>query len=528
MKRGNLPLRLCSAGLLALSGLVSAFPQGQRASAGTVMPALVRIPALVFDKHQMGQELSDQEKHCVVTDLESLRNLGHEEPYFPKDCDQSIIHGLTAKDFHIFEDGVEQKILSVSAESWAMTVRDNYRMHSEFSLTPAGRWSTPGPGGVVMLGLSVLANQFLGPRVYGADSSRPVYWIAYAPSNPQEEGCGRIKVEVDRPDSRVFAWDRSCAGQSPADPLEGTKFGRGMWKKLESRKAGKLKPLLQAGAFCDKRNDSRVNVSFELRREDLVHDSHGYGSKHWKIGIMGGIYRKDGSLATHFSDIACCTSFAPESGGAAPEGDFGSFLFTLGRESTIPTRYETQIKLPPGEYVLKVGFDDEERFGKAEMPLTIPPYDGSELGISSVMLCKRYRDAHVAAVERKAANFAPQYVPLVSRGIEFTPAGDTTFSKKQGEPLIPYFEVYEPLLASQPETKVEAHVRILNVKTGAVVKDFPPVDAGSYENPGSITIPIAREIPYDKLPKGEYRLEVQATDSAGRSTAVRTADFAVE
>ncbi|MGE5325410.1 MAG: hypothetical protein ACM3NO_00100, partial [Deltaproteobacteria bacterium] len=144
----------------------------------------------------------------------------------------------------------------------------------------------------------------------------------------------------------------------------------------------------------------------------------------------------------------------------------------------------------------------------------------------SVMLCKRYRDAHVAAVERAAANFAPQYVPMVSKGMEVTPAGDTTFGKD--DPLIPYFEIYEPLLASQPDTKVEARIRILDAKTGEIVKDFPPIDAAPYENPGRTTIPVARQVPYEQLPKGAYRLEVQAADSAGRSSEVRSAEFTVE
>jgi hypothetical protein len=255
-------------------------------------------------------------------------------------------------------------------------------------------------------------------------------------------------------------------------------------------------------------------------------------------------------------------------------------------EQHLPARYETQISLPTGEYELKVILSDGGKFGRAEVPLFIDRYDGKQLAISSVMLCKRYRDAHVAAVERAAANFAPQYVPLVSKGIEFTPTGDTRFKKGEPlipyfevyEPLIPYFEVYEPLLAAgsgqspgmpasagmtseragatmpagmttegaagatpegmtipgngggNPSTtlKVEAHIRILDAKTGKVVKDFPPVDATPYMNPGSTTIPIAREISFEQLPKGAYRLEVQATDSAGRTTAVRTADFTVE
>jgi predicted phage tail protein len=41
-------------------------------------------------------------------------------------------------------------------------------------------------------------------------------------------------------------------------------------------------------------------------------------------------------------------------------------------------------------------------------------------------------------------------------------------------------------------------------------------------------IPIGDELKVDQLPKGDYRLEVQATDSAGRSTPWRTANFTVE
>ena len=89
---------------------------------------------------------------------------------------------------------------------------------------------------------------------------------------------------------------------------------------------------------------------------------------------------------------------------------------------------------------LRVVLSDGKNFGRAEVPLNIEKYDKKELALSSVMLCKRIRDAHAAAVESSAANFAPQYVPLVTKGIQVTPTGDTRF--KQGEPLYGYFELY--------------------------------------------------------------------------------------
>jgi hypothetical protein len=192
----------------------------------------------------------------------------------------------------------------------------------------------------------------------------------------------------------------------------------------------------------------------------------------------------------------------------------------------LPTRYETQLDPPPGDYNLQVVLSDGEKFGRAEMSLTVEHYDGKRLALSSVALCKRLRDAAVAAEEAARANFAPQYVPLASKGIWYTPAGETHFEK--GEPLFAYFEVYESLLAQRPATLVDVQLRILDANTDKVMEDFTPVSAGPYERAGSSVIPIWRKIPFDQLPKGEYQLEVRATDSAGESTAWRGVDFAVE
>src|SRR5207244_7802939 len=107
---------------------------------------------------------------------------------------------------------------------------------------------------------------------------------------------------------------------------------------------------------------------------------------------------------------------------------------------------------------------------RAEMPLIIEPYDGKQLALSSVALCKSLRSAAVAAKENAQANFAPQYVPLVSKDILFSPSGDTSFAK--GEPLFAYFEVYEPQLAENPAAPVSVHMRVLGPKTGTTTQDF--------------------------------------------------------
>ncbi len=94
---------------------------------------------------------------------------------------------------------------------------------------------------------------------------------------------------------------------------------------------------------------------------------------------------------------------------------------------------------------------------------------------------------------------------------------------KRGERLIAYFEVYEPLLNEQPQALAQAHMRIVNVKTGATTISLPSLDTAPYKQPGSSTIPTGEELVFSQLPKGDYGVEVQATDSAGRSTPWRPA-----
>ena len=192
----------------------------------------------------------------------------------------------------------------------------------------------------------------------------------------------------------------------------------------------------------------------------------------------------------------------------------------------IPTRYETQIDLPPGEYTLKLVLSDGSKFGRAEAPLTVDHYGRKELAISSIVLCKRFREAAVALKDAAAVKLAQRFVPLVSKGLEFTPEGDTRF--KKGERLFAYFDVYEPLLVGQPSTTVQTRLRVVDLKTGELKVDTGLRSAASSIQPGSTVIPMADEVAVEKLPIGSCRLEVQASDSAGKSTAWRTTMFTVE
>lgn len=419
--------------------------------------------------------------------------------------------------FPHFADGAEQKIAEITTGRNWIWVRDNEGVHKEHSETPTGIWST---------------SELLGVDRFSSDPFY-VYDIAFVPGSHNPSGCEKIKIKVDRPNSYVLAPSEYCFSQLPSDTLNGTKFGNQMEKNLRTWEQGNLPVSLQAGFFFADQDKARVQISLDFARDSLYR----FWTHDWDlsatIGVLGAFYREDGSVVARFSELACCTNYDPayfyvmKLRGEELDDvtDYGvSPLLGHAEQDTLPTRYATQVELAPGGYDLRVVLSDGQKFGRAEAHLIIER-NGKGLALSSVMLGKRIRDAHAAAVENAAANFAPNYIPLVSKGIQLTPTGDTRFG--QCEHLYAYFEVYEPQMTSHATT-AQAHIRIVDAKTGEIKKDLGNIDAAPYINADSTTIPIGREIPFQSLPKGLYRLEVQAMGSSGQSTPWRTANFTVE
>lgn len=86
--------------------------------------------------------------------------------------------------------------------------------------------------------------------------------------------------------------------------------------------------------------------------------------------------------------------------------------------------------------------------------------------------------------------------------------------------MLPYFEIYEPIIPGQPAEAVTAQAQLLAAKDNTVLKVFSPVHVT--EKPqarGSFwAIPVALKIPFEQFGKGAYRLEVHATDAVGQAT----------
>jgi hypothetical protein len=409
-----------------------------------------------------------------------------------------LVHDLTAADFQVFDEGKEQPIQNVTEEpSLYWDVRDNVGHHTEYMGPGGGKWSTSEwPSGVV------------------GDGVPPQHYvIAYTVPESPEGSCHRISVRVNRPNSLVAARSEYYnTKHSASDPLNGTAFGKQMENNLASPEGNNVDISVLATALYSGHDAARVHIAVDWPWESLKAES----SK----GVLGMVFNKEGTLVARFSDLA-------EREGVSDRGWRGDWPNCNGRHypnryemGVVERHYETQAKLPPGEYDLRVILGDGKRFGRAETAFTVNAVDRKQLAISAVALCKQIDDVSASghpSILPGAWTFklSGNYVPLISDDIEFKPTGDTHF--KKDEALYTYFEVYEPLFAAEPSATVEIRVRIVDLKTGEVRSDSPPVSATPYVKPGSPVIPIGRKTNISNLPKGSYRLDVQAADSAGKA-----------
>jgi hypothetical protein len=129
------------------------------------------------------------------------------------------------------------------------------------------------------------------------------------------------------------------------------------------------------------------------------------------------------------------------------------------------------------------------------------------------------RETHPAADLGLSLSIGDQ-TPLVAGDTQVVPLGSDRF--KKSSPGLFYFELYDPEPAS-----VVVRVRVLDRKTAEVKWDSgntkPPLPA----NGGKPALPAMANLPLDALTSGEWRLEVTASDAAGR-VAKRSVDFEIQ
>lgn len=403
------------------------------------------------------------------------------------------VNGLTARNFRIFEDGIEQKVESVTAEEvrW-WPVRDNFGQHWEYSLTPRGVWASSDA-------------QPTSSIFYNVPMWR--YLISYIPPKTSEGACHNLKVTVNRKNANVFSRTEYCSTpNSPADPLNGSDVDKQLARFADSRDAGAFPMLDQAIGFAGGSGASRLDVALEFP-EGRSPGVDGTGPT--QIEILGMVYDKKGNLARRFTDASGPTLSTKVGASNA------IFLFQF--------RYETQIPLLAGDYDLKIVATDGKKFGRIEQSIEVPELQSRPLDISGIALCRRYDKP----LDAQAKKLRPtEFLPLLAKGLEFTPAGNMHFTRD--EQVVVFLEIYRAQNdgTASPNIYLETKVTDANTDKLEVSTDPRPVD--SDVQPGDLIIPVVWDLAIAKLPPGTHRLDMQVSDTSGNKTPWRTTTFSVE
>ena len=350
-------------------------------------------------------------------------------------------------------------------------------------------------------------NNLSGEMEKVAKDQSQYYVLGYAPAPSPLGSCHSLRVKVERGGTEVRSRSGYC-NLKAVDPLAGKPIEKQLESQASGESVGNITASMLASYFYASPNVARVELGIDIP-PGVIEFAKQKGELAANIDILGLAYKPDGTVAARFSDSVPIEFEKTK--------DVEEFKKT-------PLHYTHEFEAAPGSYDLRVAFaTGKESFAKLSMPLVIAPYDGKQIAISGIALSK---EVHPVPPDQEllGGSLVDDKMPLVSRGFEFLPSGNNHF--KKGEPGAFYVEVYDPLLLAPNPPQLTLQVKIVDEKSGAA-----KVVAGGAvpaTKSGSSVVPLGLKIPLETLSPGSYRLEVGASDSAGNSTTLRTAEFVVD
>lgn len=362
-----------------------------------------------------------------------------------------------------------------------------------------------GTGGFVIAN----TNDLLGGMQKIASEQNQYYLLGYTPQSMPNGTCHALKVKVDRGDTIVRARTGYCSSK-PIDMLAGNPVQKELEALATASKPGTEQTSLTAPFFYTGPNVARVNVTMAIP-PDAMKIEKKEGKYVATANVLGMAVDKQGQVAARFSD-----SIRMELDGKSEVEQF----------KKRPYHYEKEFEVPSGNFRLKTVFSaGGDSFGKADIPLYIDDNDGKQFGISGIALSNKIVKLG-ENVEQADNDLEEDRTPLVVNHMQIVPSANNEFKKTDMAVL--YVEVYEPLLRTETPPTVALNYRVLDRKSGAVKFDSGMMNLSPSIIAGNPVIPVGMKLVTDKLDPGDYRLEVQAKDSTGMSSLVRTAEFKVE
>ncbi len=348
------------------------------------------------------------------------------------------------------------------------------------------------------------------------------YLLGYAPAESPAGSCHALKVKVERSGTTVRSRSGFCnivstdllAGKPIEKEMEsrasaaGTSGGNAVVSGKPGAGAGGTGSL-EAPFFYTAPNEARVHLAVEVPTASIDCPKV-KGKYHADVNVLGIAYRPDGTVASRFSDEVTLDM---------EKDQWEKFM-------QAPMQYQNQFSVAPGQYRLSVVVSGGgDKFAKFETPLTVDPYDGKKFSLSGVALSNQFQPVSEMGSTLDADLLADR-APLVVRNLEITPSADNRFKKT--DKVAVYAQIYAPQLAAENPPTVKCTYLVLDPKTGKTLGSMPGIDMASYIQKRNPVIPVALKLPLENFPVGEYTLKIQASQSDGALTQIRTVNFAVE
>jgi hypothetical protein len=292
----------------------------------------------------------------------------------------------------------------------------------------------------------------------------------------------------------------------PTNPLEGKPVEKEMEAQASGAAAGTIHASMQAPYFYAAPNVARVNLTIEIPGDAVVFNKD-KGKYHANVNILGIAYKPDGSVGARFSDTLTMEMEKEE-----------WKEFTKG-----PYEYQNQFDAAPGMYKLAVVLSSGgQGFAKMETPLQIDAYDGDRFTLGGVVLSTTLRRVDEIPTEVDATLLEDRK-PLIVKGMQITPSASYQFKKTDN--LVLYSELYEPLLKTDPTTKVVSGYRIFDKATNKQVFFSNGVPLDGFVEKGNPVVPFALKVDTKDLQPGAYRLVLLAVDGKNNQAPQRPVEF---
>jgi VWFA-related protein len=381
------------------------------------------------------------------------------------------------------------------------------------SRLPTGSIENPPPPGLYPLasqtgGFAYINKNDLQAAMERAFQDMKEYYIlAYNQPNPVHDGrYHKIRAKVDRPGVEIRMRE-GYFDTKKRDFLAGKPTGSALEAQATSSAAGEIPVALSAPYFYERPGVARVNLSLSVPGSAVTFKRHG-DVLNSQLNVLGIATRADGWVAARFSDTVDL-----------------SYPKDQKREvASTPVEYRNTFKIVPGEYMLRVVLTaGSEEFGKYVTPLNIDPFAGKQLTLSGPAFGERVEPCPTDSAEADLASIEGS-VPLVVNGMQLIPASSNRF--KQSRHAMVYVEAYDPLLAQEKMGLVISFS--LFDRAGARIYSSPPIPIDRNIHPGRSLVPAIFALPMDNPPPGDYRIEIQARDSAGSISPVCVGFFSVE